>query len=207
MQLSPNRFDKNEMSETVCPKTAQDIPSGFNCPESINCKSSFSWSQCRVSCLCVQIFPWKRLEQSNNTQLSVSGFIRFESRKDIKEKDIRHIVACHIASHVISSQSSAAMYKIPDDVLNHLYRLVALCWFTFEVETNSIYLNCSRFFTVDEEELSDLMQICYRVEQAHWYYNKWYSLDLTQDGLLSEASLKPCDFKEVLVNFLSVKLN
>ena len=75
------------------------------------------------------------------------------------------------------------------------------------METNSIYLNCSRFFTVDEEELSDLMQICYRVEQAHWYYNKWYSLDLTQDGLLSEASLKPCGFKEVLVNFFSVKLN
>ena len=143
-------------------KTAQDIPSGFNCPESINCKSSFSWSQCRVSCLCVQIFPWKRLEQSNNTQLSVSGFIRFESRKDVKEKDIRHIVACHIASHVISIQSSQTMYKMPDDVLNHLYRLVALCWFTFEVETNSIYLNCSRFFTVHEEELSDLMQTCYR---------------------------------------------
>ena len=107
-------------------ETAQDIPSGFNYPESINCESSFSWSQCLVSCLCVQICPPKMI-QSNSSQLSVSGFIRFESRKDVKEKDIRQIVACHIASHVISSQSSATMYKIPDDVLNHLYRLVALC--------------------------------------------------------------------------------
>ena len=106
--------------------TAQDFPSGFNWPESITCESSFSWSQCLVSCICVQICPPK-MTRSNSTQSSVSVFIRFESRKDIKEKDIRHIVACHIASHVISSQSSAAMYKIPDDVLNHLYRLVALC--------------------------------------------------------------------------------
>ena len=186
-------------------ETAQDISSGFDCPESINCETSFSWSQCLVSCLCVQICP-----QNDSIKHPVVGE-RFHSIREPKgcqrEGHSSHFGLPYFFTRDQQSIESGHVQNTRRCPQPFVPVGGSLLIQFLSCEFKSIYLNFSRFFTVHAEELSDLMQICYRVEQAHWYYKKWYSLDLTQNGLLSEASLKPCSFKEVLVNFLSVKFN